>query len=48
LKRETSALIECSKELLCNDLIIITWDEEKIIYEKNVMIKIIPVWKWLL
>ena len=48
LKREVSALAECSKELNCSSLIILTWSEEKIIYEEGLMIKIIPVWKWLL
>jgi predicted AAA+ superfamily ATPase len=48
LKREILSLIECSKELNCNSLKIITWEEEKIIYEKEAMIEVIPVWKWLL
>jgi len=48
LKREISALIESSKELNCNNLIILTWEEEKIIYEKDSMIRVIPVWKWLM
>ncbi|MFB6088850.1 MAG: ATP-binding protein, partial [Candidatus Aenigmatarchaeota archaeon] len=47
-KREVDALIKSSKELNCENLIIITWDyegEEKINEKK---IKFIPLWKWLL
>jgi len=47
-ERETDSLIKASKELNCNDLLIITWDyeaEEKI---KGKKIKFIPLWKWLL
>jgi predicted AAA+ superfamily ATPase len=46
LKREISALVESSKELNCNNLIILSWEEEKIVSEQDVIIKIIPVWKW--
>lgn len=47
-KRELRALIKASKELKCNNLLIITEDyeaEEKI---KDKRIKFIPLWKWLL
>ncbi len=46
--RETKALLNASRELRCNDLLVITWDyeaEEKI---KGKKIKFIPLWKWLL
>ncbi len=46
--RECSSLLLASKELHCNDLLVITWDyeaEEKINGKK---IKFIPLWKWLL
>ncbi len=46
--RETRSLIKASKELKCNNLIVLTWDyenEEKI---KGKKIKFIPLWKWLL
>src|SRR3989344_5908930 len=50
-ERETRALIKASKELKCNNLIVITEDYEK---EENIewfgtkrMIKFIPLWKWL-
>jgi predicted AAA+ superfamily ATPase len=43
-KREIDGLQKASKELNCNNLLVLTWDEEG---EEN-GIKIIPVWKWLL
>jgi predicted AAA+ superfamily ATPase len=48
LKRELSALTEAAGELRCNNLLLLTWDEEKLINENNLTIRIIPVWKWLL
>lgn len=48
LKREIAALIEASKELNCDNLIILTWDTAQTIVENSCEIKIIPVWKWLL
>ena len=47
-KREIKALIKASKELKCNNLLVITKDiesEEKI---GNKKIKFVPLWKWLL
>ena len=47
-ERERSSLLLASKELHCNNLLVITWDyeaEEKINGKK---IKFIPLWKWLL
>ena len=47
-ERECSSLLLASKELHCNNLLVITWDyeaEEKINGKK---IKFIPLWKWLL
>lgn len=46
-EREVKSLLKGGKELLCKNLIIITWDyedEETINGEK---IKFIPLWKWL-
>src|SRR3989344_240295 len=47
-KREIKALLKASKELKCNNLLVIT--EEKEGEEKigNKKIKYIPLWKWLL
>ncbi|MFZ2970490.1 MAG: hypothetical protein WA063_05045, partial [Minisyncoccia bacterium] len=47
-KRETKALIEAGEELKCDDLLIITWDEETEEKISGKIIKFIPLWKWLL
>ncbi len=47
-KREIKGLLKASKELKCNNLLIITWDEEDEIKQENKIIKVIPLWKWLL
>jgi predicted AAA+ superfamily ATPase len=47
-KREKRALVKASKELHCKELVIITLDEEKEEKINSRIIKIIPVWKWLL
>ena len=47
-ERERSSLLLASKELHCNNLLVITWDyeaQEKINGKK---VKFIPLWKWLL
>jgi len=46
-EREITALLEASKELKCNNLLVITWDydaEEKV---KGKKIKFISLWRWL-
>lgn len=47
LKREITALTEASSELGCNELLLITWDIEKIIEQKGSTIHFMPAWKWL-
>ncbi len=47
-KRELKALLQASKELRCNNLLIITADyesEEKI---KGKRVRFVPMWKWIL
>jgi predicted AAA+ superfamily ATPase len=47
-EREVKSLLKGSKELKCNNLLILTWDyegEEKV---NNKKIKFIPLWRWLL
>jgi len=47
-EREIRALLSGSKELNCDNLLIITWDYEA---EENVsgkMIRYVPLWKWLI
>ncbi len=46
--RETKALAKASKELQCNDLLVITWDQEEILTKDGKKIKLKPLWKWLL
>lgn len=47
-EREIKALLLASKELKCNNSLVITWDheEEKEVKGKN--IRFVPLWKWLL
>jgi len=47
-KREIKSLLKAGKELKCKNLLIISWDEETEIKENNLVIKIVPLWKWLL
>jgi len=47
-QRELRALIEAKKELRAGNLLIITADEEKIEKIDNIIIVILPLWKWLL
>lgn len=47
-KREIRALIKSSKELKCNNFLVITWDYEKVEKYKNKKIRFVPLWKWLL
>jgi predicted AAA+ superfamily ATPase len=48
-KREIKSLLKASEELKCKDLLIITWDFEDDLKIKNsIIIKILPLWKWLL
>jgi len=46
--REVNALVEASEEVNCDNLLLITWDEEKTETVKGKEIKYIPLWKWLL
>ncbi len=47
-KREGNSLIEASRELTCDDLLVITWDYEKEEGIKDKKIRFLPLWKWLL
>lgn len=47
-KREIKALIKASKELRCNNLLVVTENYEKEEKVDNKKIKFIPLWKWLL
>jgi predicted AAA+ superfamily ATPase len=47
LKREIDALLQASSELDCTNLLLITWNREEIIREKELNIRLIPAFKWL-
>ena len=46
--REIGALLKISKILTCENLLVITYEEEKTLTMDDKTIKIVPVWKWLL
>ena len=47
-KRETEALQKLPNRLSCKRRLILTYDEEETINDKQGTIEIVPVWKWLL
>ena len=47
-ERELKSLVKASKELGCNDLLVITWDYEDKQQFKDKNIRFMPLWKWLL
>ena len=47
-KREIGGLIDAAEALGCEDLIVITHDEEAMIDQDGHRIRVVPVWKWLL
>lgn len=47
-QREVAGLLEASKATGCDELTIITKDEETTISEKGKIIRVIPAWKWML
>lgn len=46
--REVGALVEFNKVFKLDRAIIVTYDEEETIEKEGLIIKVIPVWKWLL
>ena len=47
-KRETKALLKASKELKCNNLLVITKDYEREEKLDGKKVRFVPLWKWLL
>ena len=47
-RRELAPLIKASKTFKADKLTIITWDQEDTIIRDNKIIKVKPLWKWLL
>lgn len=46
IKREVDSIIECAGELGCDNLTIVTWNEERTIEKKSYTIKVVPVGKF--
>lgn len=47
-EREFDALIRASEELKCDDLLLITWDQDDILSYKNKTIRVLSIQKWVL
>lgn len=47
-EREIKGLLEAASVTGCNDLVIVTKDEENIFVREDKEIRVIPAWKWLL
>lgn len=47
-EREIRGLLEASTATGCENLVIITHDDERIIERNNLQIKVLPAWKWAL
>lgn len=47
-QREVKALLEASRELNISNLTILTWNEEREVEKNGKVIKVKPLWKWLL
>ena len=41
-KREVDSIVECAEELKCDNLIIVTSDDNRLIEKKNYKIKVVP------
>ncbi len=46
--RELDNLARASRELGCNDLSVISWEDERDLVRDGKRIRVIPLWKWLL
>ena len=47
-KREVNGLLDAAEALDCENLTIVTHDEEAIIESRGHCIRVVPAWKWLL
>ena len=46
IKRELNALVEASQELKCSKLLVITWDRQDVIEQKNLSVDLVPAYRW--
>ncbi len=47
-KREIDGLLTAAEALGCEDLTIVTHDEEYLLRERGHEIRVVPAWKWCL
>jgi hypothetical protein len=47
-KRETNALVKAAREILCDNLMVLTWDYEARETSDDREIHYLPLWKWLI
>ena len=47
-KRETNALVKAAREILCDNLMVLTWDYEARETFEDREIHYLPLWKWLI
>lgn len=47
-EREYNPLVKASRELGCDDLTVLTWDELDEEEYEGKRIKLVPLWRWLL
>ncbi len=47
-KREIGSLLKASRELGCENLMVITWDQDEIVERSGKKIKVMQLWKWLI
>ena len=42
-KREVESIVECAEELNCNNLIIVTYNDKRVIEKKGYKINVVPI-----
>ena len=42
-KREVESIVECAEELNCNNLIIVTYNDKRVIEKKDYKINVVPI-----
>ena len=48
LEREVRGLVLGASYVKCSNLLLLTWDEEKVLEQDGIEVRVLPVWKWLL
>ncbi|WP_366949735.1 hypothetical protein [Geobacter sp.] len=46
-KRELTALLRAAEELACENLFVLTWEEEGDTVVQGKAVRLLPAWKWL-